>query len=220
MHSAALHIPASAPRRTVSHSRAFSSVLAAAALLAASTASAGIHTWDVREVFSNHDGTIQYVELFDAGAGGTETGVGNGTLTSSLNTFSWTNGPVAPPTNGKSYLIATAAFAALPGAPTPDVIIPATDVPFFDPAGDTISFGAIDSLVFGAVPTNGTDSFDEIAGVGANTPKNYAGVQGNVSAGGPPAVPTASFWAMALLASALVGLGAVALRRLRVGASA
>ncbi len=209
MQSAALRSLAPAPRWTV--------LLSALVLLAASTASAGIHTWDVREVFSNHDGTIQYVELFDAGATGNETGVGNGTLTSSLNTFTWANGPVTPPTNGKSYLIATAAFAALPGAPTPDVIIPATDVPFFNPAGDTISFGAIDSLVFGAIPTNGTDSFDEIAGVGPNTPKNYAGVQGNVSAGGPPAVPTASFWMTALLASALVGLGAVALRRLRAG---
>ncbi len=212
MQSAALRCRVSAPRRTA--------LFSALVLLAASTSTAGVHTWDVREVFSNHDGTIQYVELFDAGAGGTETGVGNGTLTSSLNTFNWANGPVTPPTNGKSYLIATAAFAALPGAPTPDVIIPATDVPFFDPAGDTISFGAIDSLVFGAVPINGTDSFDEISGVGPNSPKNYAGVQGSVSAGGPPAVPTASFWMTALLASALVGLGALALRRLRVDTQA
>ena len=209
MQLAALRSLASAPRRI--------SPLSAIVLLATSTASAGIHTWDVREVFSNHDGTIQFVELFDAGTGGTETGVGNGTLTSSLHSFSWTNGPVAPPTNGKSYLIATAAFAALPGAPTPDVIIPPSNVPFFNPAGDTISFGAIDSLVFGAIPTNGTDSFDEISGVGPNTPKNYAGVQGNVSAGGPPTVPTASFWMMALLATALVGLGALALSRLRRG---
>lgn len=212
MQAAALRGLASAPRGNF--------LLSAIVLLAASTASAGIHTWDVREVFSNHDGTIQYVELFDAGTSGNETGVGNGTLTSSLNSFSWANGPVAPPTNGKSYLIATAAFAALPGAPTPDVIIPPTDVPFFNPAGDTISFGAIDSLVFGAIPTNGTDSFDEISGVGPNTPKNYAGVQGNVSAGGPPAVPTGSFWTTTLLATVLVGLGALALSRLRQGARA
>jgi hypothetical protein len=189
-----------------------------ASLLTASAANAGVHTWDVREVFSNADGTIQYVELFDAGAGGTEVGVGNGSLTSSLNTFSWANGAVTGPTNGKSYLIATAAFAALPGAPTPDVIIPATDVPFFNPAGDTISFGAIDSLVFGAVPTNGTDSFNEITGVGPNTPRNYAGVQGNVDASGAPAVPTASFWMTTLLFSSLVGFGALALRRIQ-GAS-
>lgn len=189
-------------------------LISALVLLAAGAANAGIHTWDVREVFSNQDGTIQYIELIDAGAGGGETGVGNGALTSSLNTFSWSNGAVAPPTNGKSYLIATAAFDALPGGPTPDVIIPATDVPFFNPAGDTISFSGVDSLVFGAVPTNGTDSFDEIAGVGPNTPKNYAGVQGNVDAGGPPAVPTATFWMTTLLASTLVGFGAIALRRL------
>jgi len=156
-------------------------------LLFATEALAGIHTWDVREVFSNADGSIQFVELFDAGAGVTEVNVGNGSLSSTGESFSWSNGTVAPPTNGKSYLIATQTFADLPGAPTPDVIIPLANIPFFNPAGDTISFAGVDSLIFGAVPTNGIDSFDEIAGVGANTPKNYAGTQGSVDAS--PAVP-------------------------------
>jgi hypothetical protein len=187
-------------------------LVAACVLLAASLAGAGIHTWDVREVFSNASGSIQYIELFDSGAGGLETGVGNGSLTSTGQSHSWSNGPVAPPTNGKSYLIASASFAALPGAPTPDVIIPASKVPFFNVNGDTVGFAGVDSWTFGAVPTNGTDSLNRITGVGANTPKNYAGVQGNVN-GNPPPVPSASFWMMAALVSSLAAMGALLLRR-------
>lgn len=190
-------------------------ISSALVLLAGSIASAGIHTWDVREVYSNADGSIQYIELFDAGAGGTEVGVGNGSLTSATQSHSWANGAVAAPTNGKSYLIASASFAALPGAPTPDVIIPANKVPFFNRNGDTVGFAGVDSWAFGAVPTNGTDSLNRITGVGANTPKNYAGVQGNVN-GAPPPVPSASFWMTAALFASLSAMGVLALRRFRV----
>ncbi len=195
--------------------RSFLATPAAFVLLAASTAHAGIHTWDVREVFSNASGTIQYIELIDAGTGGFETGVGNGSLTSGSQTHSWTNGPVAPPTNGKSYLIASASFAALPGAPVPDVIIPANKVPFFNVNGDTVAFSGVDSWTFGPVPTDGTSSLNRITGVGANTPRNYAGTQGNVDAS-PAPVPTTSSWMMTVLLAALSGVGIFALRRVRL----
>jgi len=167
-------------------------LVAAAALLQATSATAGTHTWDVVEVFSNVSGTIQYVELLDKGTGGGEVGVGIGSLSSNTQSFSWSNGAVTPPTNGRSYLIATAEFAALPGAPVPDVIIPADKVPFFDKFGDTVAFGAYDTLVFGPVPIDGINSFDVSAGVGPNTPQNYDMIDeaGNVSA--PPLVPSFS----------------------------
>lgn len=152
--------------------------------LVATPSAAGIHTWDVREVFSNADGTVQFVELIDNGVSGGEINVGNGSITTSFGTISWANGQVAPPTNGRSYLIATPAFAALPGAPAPDVIVDPGEVPIFDLNGDTVSFGPYDSLTFGPVPTNGTDSIDEVSGVGPNTPTNYAGVSGSVDASG------------------------------------
>ena len=126
---------------------------------------------------------------FLGGLGGGELGVGNGSLSSSLHSITWANGLVTAPTNGKSYLIATAAFAALPGAPVPDVIIPTANVPFFDLAGDTIAFGGFDTLIVPApVPTNGTDSYTDLIGVGPNTPKIHAGTEGSVNAA-PPARP-------------------------------
>ena len=47
--------------------------------LVAPGAAAGIHTWDVHEVFSNADGSIQYVELWEANGGAGEVNVGNET---------------------------------------------------------------------------------------------------------------------------------------------
>ena len=164
-------------------------ILSLAWLLLPTASLAGIHTWDVREVFSNADGTIQFVELWEADGGASEVGVGNGGLSSTTHSFSFGNGPVAPPTTHKSYLLGTAAFAALPGAPTPDKIIPAGSVPFFDKNGDTVSFLSFDSWTFGAVPTNGTQSLDRISGVGTNTPTNYAGQTGTVNASAGPSVP-------------------------------
>jgi hypothetical protein len=122
-------------------------------MLAGGTASAGQHTWDVNEVFSNSDGTIQFVELEEVNGTPNETGVIDETLSSD----------------------ATQGFADLPGAPTPDVIIPAGSVPFINTAGDTIDYSIYDSWTFGAIPTNGIDSLDRTSGVGASTPTNYAG---------------------------------------------
>ncbi len=203
-----------------SHFKRPSSFLVSAGLFAtlsltAPVATAGIHTWDVKEVFTNASGTIQYIELIERQASGVgaETGVANSSITSNARSQSWTGVTVPAPTGQKSFLIASASFAALPGAPAPDVIIPVGSMPFFNPAGDTITFaGGIDAWTFGAVPTNGTNSLDRDSGVGTNTPKNRNGATGTVNAN-PAPVPSASFWMAAGLVSALAAMGAFALRR-------
>lgn len=187
--------------------------LALAALLAhAPAALAGVHTWDVNEVFSNADGTIQFVELREANGTANETGVGNGSLSSTQQTaFSFGQGAVAAPTSNKFYLVATQSFADLPGAPVPDVIIPAGKIPFFATTGSTVSFGAIDSWAFGAVPTNGTDSLSRLTGVGPNSPTNYAGDTGSVDASPPPSpVPSGSLGVRMIVGAMLLAGGLVA----------
>jgi hypothetical protein len=189
-------------------------LVALAALLLPLCAFAGAHTWDVNEVFSNADGTIQFIELREANGTAGETGVGNGTVTSSTRSHSIANGPVAPPTSNKFYLLGTQGFADLPGAPPPDEIIPGGLVPFFSTAGDTVTYVPYDAWTFGAVPTNGTDSLNRTGGVQANSPTNYAGATGSVDAN-PDEVPLASLpmLVFAALLVAGVGIGALLTRR-------
>ncbi len=169
-----------------------SSVLILLVLFAAAgqVAFAGAHTWDVVELFSNADGTIQFVELREVGGGDFETGVGNQLLRSNAVTYDILNN-VAAPTGFKFLLFATSDFALLPGAPTPDETIPDN---FINLNGDSIRYGPpYDFLTFGpgALPTNGILSLRKGGGTGVNSPTNYAGDTGSVDASPPPppAVP-------------------------------
>ena len=131
--------------------RAQSAFLVGLCLLGLSppSAIAGIHTWDVSEVFSNADGTIQFVELVESGGGNGETGVSGGTITSNAKTFTWSSPPVINTAN-KKYLIATPAFAQLTGAPALNAIItPGTSIPSSSTGGDTVDFSIYDTCTFG-----------------------------------------------------------------------
>jgi len=155
-----------------------------ACLAMALPAVAGGHTWDVRELFSDATGTIQFVEVWEANGGANETATGGHDVTSSTTGNSFTiPANVPPPTSNKSILLATAAFAALPGAPTPDHIVSAN---FFSTVADTITYVPYDNLSFtaGQLPTDGLNSFSDGAVIGPMTPENYAG-----QTWAPPGVP-------------------------------
>ena len=167
--------------------------------LASAPAMGGAHTWDINEIFSNADGTIQFIEL-KCTAAAAEINL-NGlrvTSTATGNFFAFPGNLIGPTTN-RSLLLATAGFAALPGAPTPDHIIVNN---FFSTAGDTITYHIYDCATFtllpppcplgstpsstpGALSTDGCLSLSRV-GTGlissTNSPKNYAGVSGTVFA--------------------------------------
>lgn len=154
-------------------------------------AAAGSHTWDVNELFSNASGTIQFIELRETNGTPGETAVGGHNVTSNTHTFTIASS-VAAPTTFRHLLFATAGFAALPGAPTPDQIIPAGMVPFFSVNGDTVSYVPWDALTFfvGQLPTDGVNSMNFNFSTGPNSPTNYAGQTGSVNANtSPPGVP-------------------------------
>lgn len=152
--------------------------------VATNFAFAGGHTWRVSEVFSNADGTIQYVEVGEAFGGAGEINTAGHAVTSNTNSFT-IPANVAAPTSLRKILIATPAFAALPGAPTPDYILPPGSVPFFATTGDSVRYVPYDTFTFGVgiVPTDGVHSLNRNGSVGCNTPENYAGVVGFVNAG-------------------------------------
>jgi serralysin len=178
---------------------AFSRALALAACLLVSTAPrpcrASFHLWNFKEVFSNQDGTVQFVELFTTA--GTERFLNNHviTATSDGNAVSFTlDHDVAGSTANKHLLLATAGFAALAGGVVPDYLpLPAN---FFNPnaASITIDFPDADSITFAGstLPKNGINSLTDQspAGVqnlvsGVNSPTNFAGAVGSINVSTP-----------------------------------
>lgn len=171
-------------------------ITAAALVLCALTtrgAFAGAHTWRVNEVFSDSTGNIQFVELSEVGGGAGEIGVNGHQVTSLTKSFTIPAPALAAPTSFKSLLFATPAFAAIPGAPTPDYIFPANLVPFFSTAGgaDSFRYVAFDTWAVpaGSIPLDGFNSFNRTGVAAPNTPTNYAGATATIDLRPPPTPP-------------------------------
>jgi len=159
-------------------------------LLAPFAASATFHLWDITEVYSNADGSVQFIEL--------STGMNNQdelidhTLVSGLATFTFPtdldpdemgNGNGA--TANQHMLVATPAFASQPGAVTPDFVLDAPE--FFDFVEDSLDFAGFNTFEWasGELPTSGIDSLHEPFGsnvrtVAINSPTNFAGEAGEL----------------------------------------
>jgi hypothetical protein len=148
------------------------------------TAEAKAHLWRFTEVFSNADGSVQFIEMFVFDPAGTdEIHLGGFQLTSNRDVFVFPNNLPSQNTFHTWVLIATPAFAALPGAPTPDYVIPPG---FFDPAGDELRYGLLfDILPFPAVPTDGIHSYLRDGSTAVNSPTNFAGVEGSIDVSRP-----------------------------------
>jgi hypothetical protein len=149
-------------------------------------AAAKSHLWKFTEVFSNAGGSVQFIEMFVFDPAGTaETKLKNQTLVSNSHTFVFPNDLPNQNTFHTWILIATPAFAALPGAPVPDYTIPPN---FFDPAGDQLRYRTtldILPLPLGAVPVDGILSYLRNGSTAVNSPTNFAGASGSVDASVP-----------------------------------
>ncbi len=169
-------------------------VCVAALTLAAPPALAGSHLWRINEVFSSADGSVQFIEMKECCGANNETGL-SGKWVRSLTTGNQFNFPGNLPccTANRHLLLATEAFAALPGAPKPDYTISEN---FFDLDEDTLTYWMYGAATFtfglGELPTDGTHSLVCLAGGGGgctatasevNSPTNFAGETGSVEVG-------------------------------------
>jgi hypothetical protein len=158
--------------------------------------------WHFSEFYSNADHTVQFIEL-ECDAGLDSETLANGALFHSNSNGATTTlvGNLFESTLNKKLLLATPAFAALPGAVTPDFLL--QEVPgggFFLPSNDFVTLNhhglLIDSqtiLLSSPVPTDGVSSRHYVqAGtstdpgtVALNSPTNFAGETGFVNVAGP-----------------------------------
>ena len=158
----------------------------AVALVAADPAFATFHLWTIEEVFSNADGTIQYVEF--------QTTFDNQHLmmghvlqslqgASVLHAFPFPSNLPSNLTGNHFMLVATPDFAAVSGI-TPDYVLPPSKFVEFGKT-DTLTLvgAATPSFVFSPIflPSDGVHSLTLVGGtpqVTVASPTNFAGATG------------------------------------------
>jgi hypothetical protein len=167
-------------------SRFISAILAAWLLAAAGLASASFHTWEIAELYSNADGTIQFVVLRESqGASGENLLAGRALTVTRTGGFSKTfvfpNDLPSPNTANRYVLIATqgyfdaAANYAEFRAAMPDYVMPNQ---FLPTDGGTLNYAGVDSVSFGPLPVDGSLAlYTPLSGnyVDVNVARNFAG---------------------------------------------
>ena len=165
--------------------------IALGVLMLASSASshAAFHLWVINEVYSDASGNVQFIELSTASFG--QQFVGGHQISTTqggpFNVFTFPGDLPADSTN-KKFLIGTAGYAALPGVPPPDYIVPNG---FVFTSNVTINFAGADIVTLASIPTSGTLSSDRNGATATNSPTNFAGMSGTVVLSNPATPPGA-----------------------------
>ena len=163
--------------------RAILSVAAGLMMLMATAASATFHTYQIQQIFSNADGSVQFMVLHEAvGFNGQEFLMGH-TLTSQQSggmakQIVFPNDLGSNNTAGTFVLIATQGFAAL-NLVTPDYFVPNGFIPL---SNGTINYAQVDQVSYNALPTDGVSAIDRNGNVIANLATNFGGRAAAVSA--------------------------------------
>ena len=166
--------------------------LLALLMAAAPAAQAAFHMFRIQQVYTNADGSVQYVVLRECcGADGENlfNGVSlRSTSGGATRTFNFPRNLPSGDTAGRNVLIATQGFANL-GLIAPDYIMPDAFVPV---GGGTLNYGGVSQLTFGALPTDGRML---LAGgqTAPNLAINFAGQSASVGAS-PPSAAAVEFY--------------------------
>jgi hypothetical protein len=168
--------------RSLAWNLASGTAVGVAAVTLAMPAQAAFHLWNIRELYTNPSGSLQFIELFTTfgsqqfcgGQSLSVTPAGGG----NAHTFTLPSN-LPGDTTGHAFLIGTAGIQAA-GGPAPDYVLPAN---FLFLGGGTISFfGANSPLTYAALPTDGVLSRITFGGSGTanNSPQNFPGQIGAV----------------------------------------
>jgi len=162
-----------------------SRVLLAALLATALPARASFHLYDIQEVFTNADGSVQFIELFTTS--GFQQFLTGHSITFQLNGSNQTPlvlSDLPGDTTNKTFLVGTANLATLYGV-TPDFVIPANFLA--QGSNNFINFAeGTDRVNLSLLPVNGASSLNGLINDGGQTsastsinllatPTNFAG---------------------------------------------
>ncbi len=165
-------------------------------MFAASAAWANFHLFQIEQLFSNADGTVQFIVLHEfTGSNGEHLWGGQPLISTHAGVnkiFIFPGNLPSSQTAGRRVLVATQGFAAL-GIVTPDYLIPSGFLPI---DGGTLNYAGVDTVPFASLPTDGTMAITRNGTPIQNLATNFAGQSGSVTAVGPPAaiIPLAGVW--------------------------
>jgi hypothetical protein len=184
--------------RSVSKERAMKKVmrwvLAAGLAPAAFAASASFHTFQVEQIFSNADGTIQYIVLHEFQGMNGENMLSGHTISATQgavnNTYTFIMdlpggecdgyGCSLAPTANRRALIATQGFAALKLV-TPDYVVPNGFLPL---GKATINYAGYDFVTYSGLPADGVSAMTRTGAIVPNVATNFAGQSASVNSPG------------------------------------
>jgi len=154
----------------------FGQVVAAACLaLTCAVAHASFETWVVDEIYSNGDGTVQYVVLHESqGLNQQDVLLGQRltvTRAGIARSFVLDHNLPSMLTAGKRLLVASSGFAAL-GIITPDYVMPNRFLPI---DGATLDYAGVDQVVYPPLPIDGANAFYRGGTIKANVATNFLG---------------------------------------------
>ena len=162
-------------------------LLACALALASGAAFATFHTFQIREIYSDATGTVQYIVLRES-----EDADGQNLFTTHNITSRSGSASLSVPfpenlpnhqTAGKYVLIGTQSFAAL-GLIAPDYVVPDG---FVHLTIGLIDFAGVDAFGYPALPTDGVSALFRDGTTGPNLATNFAGATASVAGTAGPA---------------------------------
>jgi len=156
--------------------------------LACAPVSATVATFAIDEIYSNADGTVQYVVLRETAGQAGGDGWSGRTLTmthgATVKTFTFAADLPGSATANKRVLVATQGAAAL-GLVAPDYVVPDR---FLAADGGTLAFAGVDAVTYGALPSDGQSAIDRNGAARANLATNFAGASAAMPASAVTAV--------------------------------
>ena len=160
----------------------------------AGMAQAAFHLWKIDEIYSNADGSVQFIEL-RALSGGQQFLAGHDITSeqqgAATRSFAFP-GNLPGDTAGKSMLIGTQGFAAL-NIVAPDYIVPNG---FLFTSNGTVNFaGGADVFSYSSLPTTGGLSLNATGTTAVNSPKNFGGATGSIATASSPLNYSDMWWA-------------------------
>jgi hypothetical protein len=160
----------------------------------ASAASASFHTFQIDEIFSNADGSVQYVVLHEAANFNGQSFLAGHTFTSTemstTQSFTFDSDLSGGNTAGQRVLIASQGFAQM-GLVQPDYVVPNGFLPL---TNGTLNYAGVDQVSYTALPTDGVSALDRGGMTVHNLAVNFAGASGSVTATTPQVVQAVEYY--------------------------